>query len=64
MSSMKYEISKNLIDKAALVCGSRYRLANLIQMDEKNLSKIWHGRRPLNLVQTIRIATVAGVPSS
>lgn len=57
---MKFVAS--LIDNAVKMCDppTRYELAKRINVDEKNLAAVYHGRRPMPLRWIARIAQVAG----
>ncbi len=55
---MNYSIS--LIDKAAEMCGSYYRLAKRLKVSEANISHIRHGRRPLPLAWAYELAEITG----
>lgn len=51
---------ETLIDRAAKECGSRYRLAQLLNESESNLSKIATGKRDLSPRLAARMAAIVG----
>lgn len=57
-NSMEYSLS--LIDKAAEICGSRYRLAQVLKVSESNLASVKAGRRALPLEWVPELAEIAG----
>ena len=56
---MKYV--KTLIDRAAEVCGSRYKLAKRIGVPTSNLSNMDTGKRPVPALVAVKLAVVAGL---
>jgi DNA-binding transcriptional regulator YdaS (Cro superfamily) len=55
------EYSLSLIDKAAEICGSRYKLAQRLKVSESNLASVKAGRRSLPLEWVPELAELAGV---
>jgi transcriptional regulator with XRE-family HTH domain len=52
---------QTLIDKAAEMCGSRYKLAKILHEDQGYLSKVANGKRPIGPSLAARLAEQAGV---
>lgn len=53
--------AQTLIDKAAELCGSRYKLAHLLHEDQGHLSKIAKGARPIAPGLAARMAAAVGL---
>lgn len=51
---------QTLIDRAADYCGSRYRLAQVLEESEGNLSKIATGKRALSPRLAAKMANLVG----
>lgn len=54
------EYGKLLIDKAAKICGSRYKLAQRMGVSESNLGSVVAGRRGLPVEWVPELAEIAG----
>lgn len=55
------ELGQTLIDKAADLCGSRYKLAKRLGVSQSTLSVMASGKKPLSPGLAGRIADVAGL---
>lgn len=55
---MQYSIS--LIDRAAEICGSRYKLSKRINVPQSHLSEVHHGKRRLPLDWVFDLAEIVG----
>lgn len=55
------ESGLTLIDRAASVCGSRYKLALRLQESESFLSRVARGKSPMPPGLAARMAVIAGV---